>query len=81
MVKPYDGRESEHNWADRERAVLRVRGMLKGGVHERFYDTFMSCLQHGFIGLSLKAVRSFSTRPLCHDSSIIYLSSPVCGQQ
>ncbi len=50
------GKETEHNWASREKAVLRVRGMLKGGVHERFNEPFLQGLRQGFIEASLKAV-------------------------
>lgn len=56
FVKPYEGKESEANWLDRDRAVTRVRGMVKGDVHNRFEDTFLACLQQGFISASIKAV-------------------------
>jgi CLIP-associating protein 1/2 len=51
------GKEDEHNWAPRERAIVRVRGMLKGDVHERFMETFLQGLKNGFIDASLKTVR------------------------
>ena len=51
------GKETEHNWAGREQAIQRVRGMLKGEVHERFTDTFLHGLKHGFMDASLKTVR------------------------
>ena len=50
------GKENEHNWAQRERAITRVRGMLKGDVHERFSEAFLAALKQGFIDASLKAV-------------------------
>jgi CLIP-associating protein 1/2 len=56
MLKSFEGKETEHNWIDREKAIVRVRGMIKGEAHVRFADTFFSCLQQGFITASLKAV-------------------------
>lgn len=49
------GKETEHNWAPREKAILRVRGMLKGDVYERFTETFLSNLKP-FVDASIKAV-------------------------
>jgi len=50
------GRETEHNWAAREQAILRVRGMLKGDVHLRYMDIFLGCLKEGFVQWSFKTV-------------------------
>lgn len=61
MEKPFEGKETEHNWAERERAIIRVRGMLKGDVHLRYLDTFLACLKEGFIQWSLKALASLRT--------------------
>lgn len=51
------GKETEHNWASRDSAIQRVRGMLKGEVHTRYTDTFYACLKEGFMQWSLKTVR------------------------
>ncbi|KAL0949584.1 hypothetical protein HGRIS_009633 [Hohenbuehelia grisea] len=61
MQKPFEGKETEHNWADRERSVQRVRGMLKGDVHIRYADVFITCLREGFVQWSLKALASLRT--------------------
>src|SRR5687767_12556220 len=53
------GKETEHNWNRREKAILRVRGMIKGDVHLRYMDAFMACLKDSFIQWSLKTVRAF----------------------
>ena len=55
------GKETEHNWAPREKSILRVRGMLKGEVHERFTETFMHGLKHGFMDVTLKTVSIFAS--------------------
>ncbi|KAJ7507542.1 clasp N terminal-domain-containing protein [Mycena galericulata] len=60
MHKPFEGKENEHNWADRERAILRVRGMLKGEIHVRYSETFLGSLKD-FIQLSLKTLASLRT--------------------
>lgn len=51
----WQGKETEHNWAPRDRAVTRVRGMLKGDVHVRYLEAFISHLKP-FIDASLKTV-------------------------
>jgi len=56
MIKPFEGKETEHNWAARERAVMRVRGMLKGDLHNRYHDIFIACLRESFIQNSFKTV-------------------------
>ncbi|KAK7061538.1 clasp N terminal-domain-containing protein [Favolaschia claudopus] len=60
MHKPFEGKENEHNWADRERAIQRVRGMLKGEVHLRYTDAFLACMKD-FIQMSLKTLASLRT--------------------
>ena len=56
MLPPFEGRESEHNWQLRERAINRVRGMIKGDIHIRYADAFMEGLKAGFMTNSLKTV-------------------------
>ncbi|KAF8631147.1 hypothetical protein AX15_002493 [Amanita polypyramis BW_CC] len=61
MAKPFEGRETEHNWGARDQAITRVRGMLKGGVYQRFSDAFITLLKEGFIQWSLKTLVSLRT--------------------
>ncbi|EKM59683.1 uncharacterized protein PHACADRAFT_170270 [Phanerochaete carnosa HHB-10118-sp] len=70
MLKCFEGKEDEHNWAQRERAVLRVRGMLKGDVHERFTETFLQGLKNGFIDASLKTLVSLRTTVAANTCSL-----------
>lgn len=37
----FDGKESEHNWQHRERAIFRLRGILLGGGHQQYQQTFV----------------------------------------
>ncbi|KAF9263676.1 hypothetical protein L218DRAFT_927510 [Marasmius fiardii PR-910] len=86
MAKPFDGKETEHNWSPREQAILRVRGMLKGDVHNRYLDVFMACLKDGFIQWSLKTLASLRTTVAintCHlyselAASLGHLLDPFC---
>ncbi|KAK0206302.1 clasp N terminal-domain-containing protein [Desarmillaria ectypa] len=61
MAKAFEGKETEHNWAARDQAITRVRGMLKGDVHTRYHDAFMACLKDGFIQWSIKTLISLRT--------------------
>jgi CLIP-associating protein 1/2 len=64
MLPPFEGRESEHNWQSRERAVNRVRGMIKGDIHLRFADAFIEGLKAGFMTNTLKTVSSLDIHML-----------------
>ncbi|OJT13545.1 Protein STU1 [Trametes pubescens] len=61
MLRPFEGKETEHNWSAREQAIQRVRGMLKGDVLERYPDTFLHGLKNGFMDASLKTLASLRT--------------------
>ncbi|KXN87868.1 Protein STU1 [Leucoagaricus sp. SymC.cos] len=61
MAKSFEGKETEHNWSPREQAILRVRGMLKGDVHQRYPDVFMASLKDGFMQCTLKTLVSLRT--------------------
>ncbi|KAF9008682.1 clasp N terminal-domain-containing protein [Cyathus striatus] len=61
MAKAFEGKETEHNWALREQAVLRVRGMLKGEVHTRYTEAFFAALKDSFAQWSLKTLASLRT--------------------
>lgn len=53
----YQGKETEHNWAARDGAMTRVRGMLKAGVHDTYPDVFLAHLKP-IIEASLKTVQN-----------------------
>ncbi|CDO74043.1 hypothetical protein BN946_scf185043.g93 [Trametes cinnabarina] len=61
MLPPFEGKETEHNWMGRDQAIQRVRGMLKGDILERYYDTFLHGLKNGFMEASLKTLASLRT--------------------
>lgn len=70
MTKPFEGRETEHNWAARERAIQRVRGMLKGDVHTRYPEVFLQCLKDGFVQNSMKTLASLRTTVAANTCSL-----------
>lgn len=55
MLPHFEGKENEHNWAGRERSIVRLRGMLKGEVHIRYTDAFLDNLK-SLLDASLKTV-------------------------
>ncbi|KAF8845660.1 hypothetical protein BDN67DRAFT_993328 [Paxillus ammoniavirescens] len=61
IAKAFEGKETEHNWAARERGVQRVRGMIRGDIHSRYPDVFVQCLKDGFVQASLKTLASLRT--------------------
>ena len=56
MLSHFEGKETERNWLPREKAILRIRGMLKGDVHIRFPESFLHGLRSGMLEASLKTV-------------------------
>ncbi|PPQ99906.1 hypothetical protein CVT24_009587 [Panaeolus cyanescens] len=61
MQKPFEGKETEHNWLARDQAIQRVRGMIKGEVHSRYLEAFLLALKEGFMQWSLKTLASLRT--------------------
>ncbi|KZT33731.1 hypothetical protein SISSUDRAFT_992747, partial [Sistotremastrum suecicum HHB10207 ss-3] len=56
----YNGKETEQNWADRERSIVRIRGMLAGDVHVRYRDVFLAGLKSS-LEKTLKTLTSLRT--------------------
>ena len=56
FVPHFEGKETEFNWQDREKAIFRMRGMLRGGVDKQYIDAFVSGLR-GAAEDIIKAVR------------------------
>ena len=54
------GKETEHNWAPRERSVLRIRGMLRGHAHTQFPQPFVAGLKGGLMEGISKTVSGFN---------------------
>ncbi|KAH7922895.1 hypothetical protein BV22DRAFT_1197100 [Leucogyrophana mollusca] len=80
FVKPFEGKETEHNWAARERAIQRVRGMIKGDIHNRYPDVFLLSLKEGFIQASLKTLASLRTTVSANTCSLYSELAVALGQ-
>ncbi|QRW04949.1 CLASP amino-terminal protein [Ceratobasidium sp. AG-Ba] len=61
MLPFFEGKETEHNWADREKSIITIRGLIKGGVHARYPDVFLEGLKNGVIDGITKALASLRT--------------------
>ncbi|WRT65948.1 uncharacterized protein IL334_002899 [Kwoniella shivajii] len=61
MIPHFEGKETEQNWLPREKSVVRIRGMLKGGVWSKYSEAFTHGLKAGIMeGLS-KTIISLRT--------------------
>ena len=60
MLPPFEGKETERNWQPRDKAISRIRGMLKGDIHIRFPEAFLHGLRNGVLDASLKTVGSYN---------------------
>ena len=56
MLPHFEGKETERNWQPRDKAISRIRGMLKGDVHIRFPEGFLHGIRNGMLEASLKTV-------------------------
>ncbi|KAG8899341.1 suppressor of tub2 mutation [Tulasnella sp. 403] len=70
MEPCFEGKETEHNWQDRERAIIRLRGMLKGDVYSRYPDVFFAGLKGGLLEKTIKALLSLRTTVSSHACSL-----------
>nr|XP_019007659.1 uncharacterized protein I206_07674 [Kwoniella pini CBS 10737]OCF46440.1 hypothetical protein I206_07674 [Kwoniella pini CBS 10737] len=61
MLPYFEGKETEHNWLPREKSVIRIRGMLKGGVWTKFHETFIQGLKSGILEGVSKTIVSLRT--------------------
>lgn len=77
MQPAFEGKETEHNWLERERSIMRVRSMLKGDVHSRFPDAFISGLKNGFLEATLKSAVSLRTT-LASATCSLYSELAIC---
>ncbi|RPA86820.1 ARM repeat-containing protein [Ascobolus immersus RN42] len=60
MLPCYEGKESEANWAKREKNVIRLRQMLRGNAFRDFQTTFMAGIKMLLDGI-IKSTNSLRT--------------------
>lgn len=70
-MRPYfNSREDEHNWASREKSVIKIRGMLRAKVHSQFRESFADEIRQMTDGI-LKAVASLRTTLAIHGITLV----------
>jgi len=57
MFPYFEGKETEHNWLQREKSVIRIRGLLRGQAFSKHPDSFVSGLKAGGMEGVTKTVR------------------------
>lgn len=60
MAPPFEGRETEHNWLPRDKAVLKIRRQLKGNAPEDFHVAFVAGIK-GMLDNILKVSNTLRT--------------------
>ncbi|PWN32108.1 ARM repeat-containing protein [Meira miltonrushii] len=70
MVPHFDGKETEHNWQNREQDVLKIRGMLKTSTYHSHPSAFAAGIRLLSEGI-LKAVASLRTTLSIHGITLI----------
>ncbi|ORX34125.1 clasp N terminal-domain-containing protein [Kockovaella imperatae] len=49
MAVHFQGKETEHNWGPREKAIIRIRGMLRGHAYQNYPEAFLLGLKTSMI--------------------------------
>ncbi|CUA77554.1 Protein STU1 [Coccidioides immitis RS] [Rhizoctonia solani] len=70
MIPFFQGKETEHNWADRERSIVTIRGIIRG-VYARYPDVFIEGLKSGVLDGILKALASLRTTLSSHACALL----------
>ncbi|GAK66531.1 uncharacterized protein PAN0_013c4753 [Moesziomyces antarcticus] len=66
MLPFFEGKESEHNWLNREQSMIKIRGLVVSGAHRQFGESFfLSQLKVAQEGV-LKCVASLRTTLSMH---------------
>ncbi|PWY98091.1 hypothetical protein BCV70DRAFT_202266 [Testicularia cyperi] len=66
MLPSYEGRESEHNWLNREQSMIKIRGLIVSGAHRQYGEAnFVAQLRTVQEGI-LKCVASLRTTLSMH---------------
>ncbi len=82
MLPHFEGKETERNWQHRDKAISRIRGMLKGDVHIRFPEGFLHGLRSGMFEASTKTVSHHNiSRGDTHMSLSACFTTDDCGNQ
>lgn len=78
MTPHFDGRESEHNWASREKSVLRLRRLTKGNAPYDYQHSYVSGIKTLLDGI-LKTVHSLRTTVSSTGCNLLQDIAQTCG--
>ncbi|KAK4684711.1 hypothetical protein P7C73_g5453, partial [Tremellales sp. Uapishka_1] len=67
MTPFFEGKETEQNWLPREKAVVRIRGLLRGQAFQKYPDHFVNGLRTVLEGLgkTLMSLRTTVSQQSC----------------
>ncbi len=72
MLPFFEGKESEHNWLNREQSMIKIRGLVVSGAHRQFSEAFfvgqLKTAQEGI----LKCVASLRTTLSMHAVHLVH---------
>lgn len=70
LAQTFSGKETENNWQARERATLRIRGLLQGGAHREFPEAFVAGM-HGIMDGVLRTLATLRTTLALHVIALV----------
>lgn len=78
MVGPFEGRESEGNWAARDKNVTKLRQLIRGNAYRDYQTTFLAGLKSLLDGI-LKTVNSLRTTVATNGGQLVKDLAKVIG--
>ncbi|KAK4199692.1 clasp N terminal-domain-containing protein [Triangularia verruculosa] len=70
MHANFEGRETEHNWMEREKSVIKLRKLIAGNAAQDFTERFIDGLRSLLDGI-IKAVTSLRTSLCTHGCNLV----------
>ncbi|KAI5367945.1 Putative armadillo-like helical, CLASP domain, TOG domain-containing protein [Septoria linicola] len=78
MLPHLEGKETEHNWISRDKAVLKLRRILKGNAPNEYHQTFMAGIKSVIEGI-LKSANSLRTTMASNGCQLIQELAKTLG--
>lgn len=78
MLPPFEGRESEQNWAARERAITKLRQLIRGNAIRDYPQNFFAGIKLLMDGI-LKGMSSLRTTLSCNGMQLVKDLSMLAG--
>jgi CLIP-associating protein 1/2 len=74
----FEGKETEHNWSQREKSIIKLRRITKGNAPQEFSTTFLTSIKALLDGI-LKTVNSLRTTVCTNGCHLIQDLARACG--